>query len=106
MKNLSRILQPLGLLFFIGSVGIALLNLFAIIAASFGLEGPFNYFQYLRAPLWSVGAPVLGILSLLPLALHQAFRRETLEEKLEPEKPVDLRSATRRWRGKFQLRPI
>lgn len=106
MKNLWKIAQPLGLLCFLGAVVMAALNTLAVIAASFGFVQAFNYFQYLRVPLWSVALPAAGILVLLPLALRQAFTRESAVEEEKVVEPVDWRRAVERWRSRFHLRPM
>ncbi|MGH9755681.1 MAG: hypothetical protein ACREA2_23105 [Blastocatellia bacterium] len=105
MKNLWKIAQPLGLLCLLGAAGVAGLNTFAVIAASLGFERPFNYFQYLRVPLWSVALPALGILALLPLALRRAFTQESAAEEERVVEPMNWRRVVERWRGRFHLRP-
>jgi hypothetical protein len=106
MKNLWKIAQPLGLLCILGACGVAVLNAIAVIAASFGFERLFNYFQYLRVPLWSVALPAVGILALLPLALRQAFTWESAAEEKKAAEPVDLRRVIERWRNRLRLRPV
>jgi hypothetical protein len=104
MKNLWKIAQPLGLLCILGACIVAALNTLAVIAASFGFMQPFNYFQYLRVPLWSVALPAAGILALLPLALRRAFTYGAEAEKEKVVEPVDWRRVVERWRSRFQLR--
>jgi hypothetical protein len=106
MKNLWKIAQPLGLLCFLGAFLLAALNALAIIAASFGFVGPFNYFQYLRVPLWSVALPAAGILAFLPLALRRAFRQKPEAEEERVVEPVNWRRVVERWRNRFRLRPV
>ena len=106
MKNLWKILGTLGLLCIVGAFVMTALNTFAVLAASFGFQRPFNYFHYMRVPYWAVLLPAAGILLLFPLALRLAFMRETLEEKLRPAEPVNLRGAIERLRVKFHLRPV
>lgn len=106
MKNLLKILQPLGLLCLLGAFGVAALSALAVIAASVGFAQPFNYFQYLRVPLWSVALPAMGILALLPLALRLAFMQEPAAEEEKAVEPVDWRSIVGRWRARFHLRPV
>ena len=106
MKNLWRFLQSLGLLSLTGAFIMTAISAFAVIAASFGFHQPSNYFQYMRVPYWAVLLPAAGILALFPLALRLAFMRETLEEKVRPTKPVNLRDAVRGLRGKFSLKPM
>ncbi len=105
MKNLWKIAQPLGLLCLLGAVGMAVLNTFAVIAAAFGFERPFKYFEYLRVTLWSVALPALGMLALLPLALRRAFSQESAAEEERVVEPVDWRRVVQRWRSRFHLRP-
>ena len=106
MKNLWKIAQPLGLLCFLGAFIVAALNTLALIAAAFGFVRLFNYFQYLRIPLWSVALPAAGILAFLPLALRRAFtyRPEAEEEKIV--EPVDWRPGVKRWRLRLHIRPV
>lgn len=104
MKNLWKIAQPLGLLCILGACIVAALNTLAVIAASFGFMQPFNYFQYLRVPLWSVALPAAGILALLPLALRRAFTYGAEAEEEKVVEPVDWRRVVERWRSRFQLR--
>jgi hypothetical protein len=107
MKNFWKVLQALGLLCIVGALLVTALNTFAVLAASFGFKQPFNYFQYMRVPYWSVALPAIGILSLFPLALRLAFMRETPEEKImRPAEPVYLRKAIEGLRRKFHLRPV
>ncbi len=68
MKNFWKIAKPLGLLCLLGAIVVAALNTIAVIAASFGFVRLFNYFQYLRVPLWSVALPAAGILIACGLA--------------------------------------
>jgi hypothetical protein len=95
MKNFLKGMESLGFLCVLGACFLAFLNLLTIIAVSFGVEGPFRHYQYLRGPLWSVALPVLGILMLLPLALRQAFmhRSEPKEERV-----AGWRQVVYRWR--------
>jgi len=104
MKKLWKIAQPLGLLCLLGAILVAALNAIAVIAASFGIMRPFNYFQYLRVPNWSVALPAAGILALLPLALRQAFTYGPEPEKEKVVEPVDWRRAVEKWRHRFHLR--
>jgi hypothetical protein len=104
MKKLWEIALPLGLLCFLGAFFVATLNAIAVIAASFGLVRPFNYFQYFRVPLWSVALPAAGILALLPLALRQAFMQEPEAEEQKVVEPVDWRRVVERWRNRLRLR--
>jgi hypothetical protein len=104
MKNLWKIAQPLGLLCLLGAFGVAALNALAVIAASFGFERPFNYFQYLRVPVWSVALPAAGILALLPLALRQAFMQKPEVEQEKVVEPMDWRSGVEKWHRRFHLR--
>jgi len=106
MKNLWKVAQPLGLLCFLGACLVMALNAFAVIAASFGFKQLFNYFQYLRVPLWSVALPVAGILALLPLALRLAFTQEPLAEEEKVVKPADWRRVVEKWRRRLLLRPV
>jgi hypothetical protein len=106
MKNLWRVAQSLGLLYFIGACGMLALNALAIVAASFGLVRPFSYFQYLRVFYWSVALPALGILMLLPLALREAFTYKSAPEEEKVAEPVDWRRVVERWRGRLHLRPV
>ncbi|HKQ72536.1 MAG TPA: hypothetical protein VJ810_02335 [Blastocatellia bacterium] len=106
MKNLFKVLEPLALLCIIGAFIVTALNTFAVLAASFGFQQPFNYFQYMRVPYWGVLLPAAGLLLILPLALRLAFMRETAEEKMKPAETVDLRRAIEGLRGKFRLRPV
>jgi hypothetical protein len=104
MKNLWKIAQPLGLLCFLGAFIVAALNTLAVIAASLGIVRLFNYFQYLRVPLWSVALPAAGILMFLPLALRQAFTQKSEAEKEKAVELGDWRRVVERWRNRFQLR--
>jgi len=106
MKRFWRIAQSLGILCFIGACGMLVLNVLAVIAASFGFAQPFSYFQYLRLFLWSVGLPALGILALLPLALRQAFTYKYAPEEKKAAEPVDWRRDVERWRNRLHLRPV
>src|SRR5262245_2734189 len=106
MKNLWKIAQPLGLLCLLGAFGVATLNALAVIAASFGFAQLFNYFQYLRVPLWSVALPAMGILALLPLALRLAFMWGPEAEKEKAVGHVDLRRVVKKWRARLHLRPL
>jgi formate hydrogenlyase subunit 3/multisubunit Na+/H+ antiporter MnhD subunit len=106
MKNLYKTLELLALLCIIGAFVLTALNAFGVLAASFGFQRPFNYFQYMRVPYWGVALPAAGILSMLPLALRLAFMRETAEEKMKPAATVDLRRTIEGLRGKFRLRPV
>ncbi len=76
MKNFQKILLSVGLACGAGACGIAALSILAIFALSFGFELPFAYFQYLNAPVLAVTLPVIGMLALLPFALHLAFASE------------------------------
>ncbi len=100
MKNLSDILLPVAVLCVLGTVASAALWFFAAIAASFGFDRPFYYFQYLRLPLWAVALPVTGMLALLPLALRLAFAREAPSERIEF---AGLKNLLERWG--FHFRP-
>ncbi len=104
MKNFWKIAQSLGLLCFFGGCLVAALNLLAVIAASFGFMGLFNYFQYLGVPLWSVAAPAIGILALLPLALRQAFTYGPAAEEERTVAPVDWRRSIEKWRRRLHLK--
>lgn len=106
MKNLSNILLPVALLCLLGALGMAALWFFAVIAASFGFERPFYYFQYLRAPLWAVALPVTGMLALLPLALRLAFAPADSAEKHKAAEPKNWRRDAKEGRGKYRLRPV
>lgn len=108
MKNLSlwRVLQLLCLISLLGACIMAAINIFAVIAASFGFMQPFSYLQYMRAPYWAVLIPASGILLFFPLALRLAFMRESPEEKMRPAETVDLRHAIEGLRGKYRLRPV
>jgi len=106
MKNLSNILLPLALLCLLGALGTAALWFFAAVAASFGFERPFIYFQYLKLPLWAVALPVTGMLALLPLALRLAFAPADTAQKSKVAEPKDWRREAREGRGKFRLRPV
>src|SRR5262245_23469121 len=106
MRKLFKMLEPLALLGMVGAFVMTALNTFAVLAASFGFQQPFNYFQYMRVPYWGVALPAVGILFMLPLALRLAFMQETPEEKMRPAETVNLRRAVERLRGKFHLRPV
>jgi len=106
MKNFLKILQPLSLLCIIGAFVVTSLNIFAVLAASFGFQLPSNYLHYMRVPYWSVALPAAGILLLFPLALRLAFMYETPEERMKPAKLVNLRQALEGLRSKFRLRPV
>jgi hypothetical protein len=105
-KKLLKILQPLGLLSLLGAFGVATINALAVIAASFGFTQPFNYFQYLRVPLWSVALPALGIMALLPLALRLAFMWGPVAEEKKAVEPVNLRRVVEKWRSRLHLKPV
>jgi hypothetical protein len=106
MKNFWRIAERFGLLCVIGSFGMFVLNTIAILAASFGFERLFRYFQYLRIPLWSIILPVLGIMALLPLALREAFTYKPAPEEKRAVGIVDWRQTVNKWRNRFHLRPV
>jgi len=106
MKNLFKVSEPLALICIIGAFVVTALNAFAVLAAAFGFQQPFKYFQYMRVPYWGVALPAAGMLIMLPLALRLAFMRETAEEKMRPAETVDLRRAIEGLRGKFRLRPV
>jgi hypothetical protein len=106
MKNLWKIAQPLGLLCFLGAFLVSALNALAVIAAAFGFVRPFNYFQYLRVPLWSVALPAAGILAFLPLALRRAFTYGPEPEEEKVVEPVDWRRVVERWRSRLHLKPV
>jgi len=108
MKNLDlwKILQSMGILFFIGACIMFAINTFAVLAASFGFWRPFSYLQYVRAPYWAVLLPAAGILLFFPLALRLAFMYESPEAKMKPAERVDLRHAIEGLRSKFRLRPV
>ena len=106
MKNLWKIAKPLGLLCFLGALIVAALNTLAVIAASFGFVRLFNYFQYLRVPLWSVALPAAGILMFLPLAFRQAFTYGPEPEEEKVVEPRDWRRAVERWRHRLHLKPV
>ena len=109
MKNLSltKIAQTICLVCIIGAFVVTALNVFAVLAASFGFQQPNNYFRYMRVHYWSVALPAAGILLLFPLALRLAFTYETPEERMmRPAKPVRLRQAIEGLRSKFRLRPV
>jgi len=106
MKNFLKILQPLSLLCIIGAFVVTSLNIFAVLAASFGFQQPSLYIQYMRVPYWSVALPAAGILLLFPLALRLAFMYETPEERMRPAKLVNLRQSLEGLRSKFRLRPV
>jgi hypothetical protein len=76
MKNFQKILLSIGLACGAGACGIAALSVLAILALSFGSELPFDYFQYLNAPMLAVTLPVVAMLALLPFALRLAFAAE------------------------------
>ena len=106
MKNFWRIAQSLGLLCLIGACGLWVLNALAVIAASFGFVRPFNYFQYLGVPYWSVAASALGILAFLSLALRQAFTYKPAPEEEKVAEPVDGRRVVERWRIRLHIRRV
>jgi len=106
MKNLWKLAKPLGLLCFLGAIVVAALNTLAVIAASLGFVRLFNYFQYLRVPLWSVALPAAGILMFLPLAFRQAFTYGPEAEEEKVVEPRDWRRAVERWRHRLHLRPV
>jgi uncharacterized membrane protein len=106
MKNLWKIAKPLGLLCFLGAIVVAALNTIAVIAASFGFVRLFNYFQYLRVPLWSVALPAAGILMFLPLAFRRAFTYGPEAEEEKVVEPRDWRRAVERWRHRLHLKPV
>jgi hypothetical protein len=106
MKNFWRIAENLGFLCVIGAFGMSVLNTVAIIAASFGFEPLFRYFQYLRIPLWSVALSILGIMALLPLALREAFTYKSAPEEKRAVGIVDWRQSVNKWRHRFHLRPV
>ena len=106
MKNFWKIAQPLGVLCLLGAIVVVALNTIAVIAASFGFVRLFDYFQYLRVPLWSVALPAAGILMLLPLALRQAFTYGPGAEEEKVVEPVDLRRNVERWRYRLHIRPM
>jgi hypothetical protein len=104
MKNFWKIAQPLGLLCFLGAFIVAALNALAIIAASLGFMQPFNYYQYVKVPLWSVALPAVGILALLPLALRRAFTFGPEPEEEKVVEPRDWRRDVDRWRHRLHFR--
>ena len=106
MKNLWKIAQPLGLLCLLGAIVVVALNTVAVIAASFGFVRLFNYFQYLRVPLWSVALPAAGILMLLPLALRRAFTYVPEADKEKVVEPVDWRRDVEGWRHRLYIRLV
>jgi hypothetical protein len=106
MKNFWRIAQRLGFLCVIGATGLAVLNVLAITAASFGIMRPTRYFQYLRMPLLSVALPALGIMMLLPLALREAFTYKSAPEEERAAETVNWRQAVNKWRSRLHLRPL
>jgi len=106
MRNLSNILLPVALLCVLGALGSAAFWFFAVIAASFGFERPFYYFQYLRLPLWAVALPVSGMLALLPLALRLAFAPADSAEKRKATEPGDRRRGAKEGRDRYRLRPV
>ena len=106
MKNLWKIAQSLGLLCVLGAIVVMALNTIAVIAASFGFVRLFNYFQYLRVPLWSVALPAAGILMLLPLALRWAFTYGPDAEKEKVVEPVDWPRNVVRWRYRLHIRSV
>jgi hypothetical protein len=106
MKNLWKIAKPLGLLCFLGAFVVAALNTLAVIAASFGFVRLFNYFQYLKIPLWSVALPAAGILMFLPLALRRAFTYGPEAEEEKVVEPRDWHRVIERWRHRLHLKPV
>jgi hypothetical protein len=104
MKNLWKIAQPLGLICFLGAFIVAALNTIVLIAASVGSVRLFNYFQYLKVPLWSVALPAVGILVLFPLALRRAFMQGPEAEEERVVEPVDWRHSIERWRSRLHIR--
>ena len=88
----------------ISALLVVALNALAIIAASFGFVQLFNYFQYLKVPLWSVALPAAGILAFLPLALRRAFKYRPEPEEEKVVEPTDWRRAVNRWRSRLHLR--
>jgi len=109
MKNLSltKIVQTICLVCIIGAFVVTALNVFAVLAASFGFQQPGNYFRYMRAHYWSVALPAAGILLLFPLALRLAFTYETPEERMaRSAKPVRDRQGIEGLRVKIRLRPM
>ncbi|MBO0857150.1 MAG: hypothetical protein J2P21_01590 [Chloracidobacterium sp.] len=106
MKNFWRIAQSVGFLCLIGSIGFAVLNFLAVIAASFGFTRPLIYFHYFGIHYWSVLAPALGILMLLPLALREAFMYRSAPEEEKLIEPMNWRDTVNRWRSRFHLRPV
>jgi hypothetical protein len=106
MKNFWESVERLGFLCFIGACFAGFLNLLAIFAASFGFMQPFNYFQILRIPLWSVILPALGIMMFLPLALREAFTYKSAPEEERRTEIMDWRQTVSRWRRRLHLRPV
>jgi len=106
MRRLSDILLPVALLCLLGALGSWAFWFFAVIAASFGFERPFNYFQYLRLPLWSVALPVSGMLALLPLALRLAFTPAASAKKRKAAELEDRRRGAKEGRDRYRLRPV
>ena len=106
MKNLWKLAKPFGLLCFLGAIVVAALNTLSVIAASLGFVRLFNYFQYLRVPLWSVALPAAGILMFLPLAFRQAFTYGPEAEGEKVVEPRDWRRDVERWRHRLHLKPV
>jgi hypothetical protein len=107
MKSFWRIARSLGLLCFVGACGMWILNAFTVIAASFGFTRPFIYFQYLRAPYWSVALPAVAILAFLQLALREAFTHKPApEERKAAKPPEDRRVVVEKRRIRLYLRCV
>ncbi len=105
MNKLSNILLSVGLLCFAGALGMAAFCFFLVVAASFGFEWPFYYFQYLGLPIIAVGIPAAGILALLPFALRLAFGSEVSTEEDIVTTPEKWRAAAKKGRDRFRFRP-
>jgi|SwirhisoilCB1_FD_contig_21_55518038_length_423_multi_4_in_0_out_0_1 hypothetical protein len=106
MKHYWKFSQALGILCFIGACFMFVLNAIAVIAASFGLVQPFDYFHYLGVPYWAVALPALGILMFFPLALREAFTFKTAPVEEKVVEPVDWRRVIDKWRTKLHLKPV
>lgn len=104
MKKLSEFMIPIGVLCLLGTLGLSAFWLILVIAASFGLQWPIQYYRYLGLPVLAVSLPVIGMLVFLPFALRLAFGSGPATEEGKVGEPRDSRKDLRKGGGKIHLR--
>jgi hypothetical protein len=105
MNRFLNMLLPIGVLCILGTGALAAFWFVMVVAASFGFQWPFHFFQHMGLPALSIAIPVIGMLIFIPFARRMVVEADRALQKDKIGESKDLRGGERKSGGKFHLRP-